>query len=615
MSSKTISADTVSISGATTFSSTVSGFTAGTAVAMGGYKITNLGTPETDAEAATKGYVDGVLEGHDPKGSVVTVATSDVGGVYANGDDAGVGATITASANSSFNDDIGAVNGVTLDTVGQRVLLAAQDGGADLENGIYKLSVVGDGSTKWVLTRAEDNDTADQFNHATTLVESGTFSGATFLCTTTEAITVGTTAITWVQNSGLAELVDGTNTTANGNAVDLNATLTGLTSVTASGAVTGGSITDGTATLSSGALAGATGVSSTVASGLTLTASHASSGTINLKSGTNSGAAAIRFHNSGAMGAGFEQFLMTDAGDIEVGSADNVARSLVRKAANAADEDGGNLTIAAGAASSGNAEGGHLILNAGVSQGTGTDGDVELGAANTANVKIGSSMSVTAAGAVTGVTDLTLGAPGSAATIVMPTSSGTGNGLTVTGQQGAVTSAGGNVVVEGGAGGSTSGNGGDVVLRGGSVTSGTTGDISIGATNTVNITVGAATTSTTLNGAVFGTVDSSTFDGTTTSNDADFSTAVAGTIYHRQTGTISSGPQTLTIPTPIAGAHLTVVVNNHTGGSDIDLAANSGTIRGIASSTNTGTARLYSLVAVDSSNWLVISDYGLGASW
>jgi hypothetical protein len=56
---------------------------------------------------------------------------------------------------------------------------------------------------------------------------------------------------------------------------------------------------------------------------------------------------------------------------------------------------------------------------------------------------------------------------------------GTGNALSITGEQGASTSAGGAVNITGGAGGSSSGSGGNVVIAGGPVTSGTVGNVTI----------------------------------------------------------------------------------------------------------------------------------------
>ena len=57
-------------------------------LSAGTHKITNLGTPSSSGDAASKGYVDALVQGLDPKGSV-RVATTTAGTLatdYENGD-------------------------------------------------------------------------------------------------------------------------------------------------------------------------------------------------------------------------------------------------------------------------------------------------------------------------------------------------------------------------------------------------------------------------------------------------------------------------------------------------------------------------------------------------
>jgi hypothetical protein len=92
----------------------------------------------------------------------------------------------------------------------------------------------------------------------------------------------GDISLTSVTASGAVEggsLTDGTATLSSG-------ALSGATTVTASGAVTGGSLTDGTATLSSGALSGATTVTASGA----VTGGSLTDGTATLASGSLTGA-------------------------------------------------------------------------------------------------------------------------------------------------------------------------------------------------------------------------------------------------------------------------------------------------------------------------------------
>lgn len=121
--------------------------------------------------------------------------------IYANGT-AGVGATLTGTANGAIS-----IDGVT-PTVGQRALI--KDEATAAYNGIFTLTVVGDASNRYVLTRATDFDTANEmFYGASVLVLAGTTNtGAEFFMSQSAAITVGTTAINWTafKNGGITAL-------------------------------------------------------------------------------------------------------------------------------------------------------------------------------------------------------------------------------------------------------------------------------------------------------------------------------------------------------------------------------------------------------------------------
>ena len=89
-----------------------------------------------------------------PEESVVGATTANLTATYDNGT-LGVGATLT---NSSTQAVFG-IDGLT-PTVASRVLVKDQTAAA--QNGIYTVTVVGDGSTNWVLTRATDADTVNK---------------------------------------------------------------------------------------------------------------------------------------------------------------------------------------------------------------------------------------------------------------------------------------------------------------------------------------------------------------------------------------------------------------------------------------------------------------------
>jgi hypothetical protein len=94
--------------------------------------------------------------------------------VYANGTN-GVGATLTGSANGALS----AQDGVTL-TANQRLLVRRQ---VDMtQNGLYKVTTVGTGGTKFVLTRATDADEASELTNILITAGGGsTLSGRRFM--------------------------------------------------------------------------------------------------------------------------------------------------------------------------------------------------------------------------------------------------------------------------------------------------------------------------------------------------------------------------------------------------------------------------------------------------
>jgi len=146
------------------------------AIAMGTNKITGLDTPTADADAANKGYVDGVAQGLDIKAScrVATTVAGTLATSFANGQ---------------------TVDGIVLVT-GNRILIKNQVTGST--NGIYTVNASG------APTRSTDADTsAEVTNGMFTFIEEGTVNGSTsWVLTTPNPITLGTTALTFTQFSG-----------------------------------------------------------------------------------------------------------------------------------------------------------------------------------------------------------------------------------------------------------------------------------------------------------------------------------------------------------------------------------------------------------------------------
>ena len=164
-------------------------------VSFATYKLTNLGSPVSAADAATKQYVDDVAQGLNIHAASYAATTANLNATYSNGT-AGVGATLTnAGANAAFS-----VDGVS-PSLNARILVKNQT--TQAQNGIYVLSTVGDGSTPWVLTRATDFDTATEIAGGDfTFVDAGSTLSNTGWVNIDEVNTVGTDPIVFQQFSG-----------------------------------------------------------------------------------------------------------------------------------------------------------------------------------------------------------------------------------------------------------------------------------------------------------------------------------------------------------------------------------------------------------------------------
>jgi hypothetical protein len=189
-------------------------------------RITSVAEPTQATDAATKNYVDAVKTGLKVKDAVRVATTANLTATYANGS-SGVGATLTNSGTQAALT----IDSVAL-SVGQRVLVKNQS--TAFQNGIYTVTTVGTVSTNWVLTRAIDND-----SNATVLeveggdfcfVQEGTINADNgFVLTTNGAITIGTTAIDYVQFSGAGQITAGDGLTKTGNTIDAVGTANRIT--------------------------------------------------------------------------------------------------------------------------------------------------------------------------------------------------------------------------------------------------------------------------------------------------------------------------------------------------------------------------------------------------
>lgn len=179
-------------------------------VSFANYKITNLATPTTSTDAATKQYVDDVAQGLNIHAASYAATTANLNATYANGT-SGVGATLTnAGTQAAFTTD-----GVT-PPLNSRILVKDQTTAA--QNGIYVLTTAGSGSTNWVLTRATDFDTAAEIAGGDfTFVDNGTTLANTGWVSVDEVTTVGTDPIVFQQFSGAGTYQAGDGLTLTGN--------------------------------------------------------------------------------------------------------------------------------------------------------------------------------------------------------------------------------------------------------------------------------------------------------------------------------------------------------------------------------------------------------------
>jgi hypothetical protein len=145
--------------------------TATASVSLNSQKITSLADPTATTDAATKNYVDNLVNGVSWKNPVraATTAAGTLATSFENGD---------------------AIDGVTLAT-GDRILI--KDQAAPAENGIYVVNASG------APTRATDADTSAEIKQATVLVQEGTANAdTTWTLSNDGAITLGTTGLTFV---------------------------------------------------------------------------------------------------------------------------------------------------------------------------------------------------------------------------------------------------------------------------------------------------------------------------------------------------------------------------------------------------------------------------------
>jgi hypothetical protein len=148
--------------------------------------------PNASANPASKYYADQIASGYRWQTGVSAATTAALAGVvtYNNGA-AGVGATLT------LNTPITTIDGVTITTVGTRILVKNQV--SQLQNGIYTYT---SGGATTVLTRATDSDTtAELLSGNAYFVSGGTVNGNQTYVQIPTIATVGVSSITYSLSS------------------------------------------------------------------------------------------------------------------------------------------------------------------------------------------------------------------------------------------------------------------------------------------------------------------------------------------------------------------------------------------------------------------------------
>ena len=162
---------------------------------MNSQKITSLGTPTADADAATKAYVDAATAGLNVHAAVQAATTANI-----------------TLASAVENGDT--LDGVTLAT-GNRILVKNQTD--KTENGVYVVAASG------APTRADDYNTAGEVDAGDFIfIEAGTANGKTGWVQTNVITTVGSDNIEFTQFSGAGTYSAGTGLTLTGTTFSIN---------------------------------------------------------------------------------------------------------------------------------------------------------------------------------------------------------------------------------------------------------------------------------------------------------------------------------------------------------------------------------------------------------
>ncbi|MCH7554845.1 MAG: hypothetical protein IIC08_02415, partial [Proteobacteria bacterium] len=188
---------------------TINSLTVDSGIVMGSSKVTGLADGTVSTDAVNKGQLDSLAAGFDRKQSCRVRTVLDLSGYTEAG--SGATKTLTAPTNATSHNDH---DGVTL-VVGNRVLVPTAGDASDIAdsaNGIYEVTVVGDGATvSFELTRTEDANVDAEFTAGlfTFVTEGSAHSDTGWFITTNDPITIDTTAVEFGQFAGVGTFTGG----------------------------------------------------------------------------------------------------------------------------------------------------------------------------------------------------------------------------------------------------------------------------------------------------------------------------------------------------------------------------------------------------------------------
>jgi hypothetical protein len=178
--------------------------------ASGNCRLTGVSDPTSAQDSATKSYVDSKVNGVTWKAAVTSTTTANI-----TRDSGSSTNTIEGTGNGALPSQ----DGVSME-VDERILVKDQ---TDSQyNGIYTVTRVGDGSSTYLLTRTEDNNSDSEMKGAAVFVQEGSSHADTGWVMSTDTITLNTSALTWSKFSHTGGNVAGSGITVSGRAISIS---------------------------------------------------------------------------------------------------------------------------------------------------------------------------------------------------------------------------------------------------------------------------------------------------------------------------------------------------------------------------------------------------------